>query len=577
MSDTRASVARVALGVSACLLVIAIEAGCSSSSPTSPSATEPVPAVVPATQRVGVGTTSENGSVTVPVAGVGDVDVRVVNENGEGIANAAVVATSDTVAVSADGYLPTISLAANSLNGLAPVVIQPRSVASLAATLKRAGCKLADTDLGEEYVPFLSTTCLINDLVERGIFACTTGLNLDGRGGVIPRLLLLNATTTNILAIVDKFSFGVTSLAIEGAAALRVPWIGDAYRRMNDQLYPGKSVDYVTVNLPVLGGTWYTTWRCPTPSDLSASGTVSGSLWNGTLAWSLDNTLYRSAVASLWSGGNCDTGSRQDFSEGNVPANLNVIRAMPISSPISPSRRSIQVSGLPVGSYYWRVTTTRLDDTTRNSECQQLLIQPNPQPTPTPSPLSVTAISPNTGSTCGFTPVTIIGNGFQSGATVTMDGVGLNARVINSTSITATTWSLVPNTPRTKDVVVRNPNGQSGRLSGAYTYASSQSLNFNGTWSGTTAQGTPVRFTVENGAVTRAEFVRCGGSTHVFSPSSNPPAIADGRFGFTIDFGASGQTYVCGQIMSATTAAGTLRYIGAQCSGVATVWNARRQ
>ena len=52
-------------------------------------------------------------------------------------------------------------------------------------------------------------------------------------------------------------------------------------------------------------------------------------------------------------------------------------------------------------------------------------------------PLSVTAIAPSLGSTARPTQVTISGTGFLAGATVTVDAVALNVKVVNSTTITA--------------------------------------------------------------------------------------------------------------------------------------------
>jgi hypothetical protein len=63
--------------------------------------------------------------------------------------------------------------------------------------------------------------------------------------------------------------------------------------------------------------------------------------------------------------------------------------------------------------------------------------------------------------------VTIAGFGFQSGSTVTFGGAGTKVTFVNSQYITATTPARAAGSV---DVVVTNPDGQSGRLSGAYTY-----------------------------------------------------------------------------------------------------------
>lgn len=71
------------------------------------------------------------------------------------------------------------------------------------------------------------------------------------------------------------------------------------------------------------------------------------------------------------------------------------------------------------------------------------------------------------GGTDGST-VTINGFGFESGATVSLDGAATNATIKNSQQIVART---APHPAGTVDVVVTNPNGQSGRLNRGFTYA----------------------------------------------------------------------------------------------------------
>ena len=87
--------------------------------------------------------------------------------------------------------------------------------------------------------------------------------------------------------------------------------------------------------------------------------------------------------------------------------------------------------------------------------------------TPSSAP-SVTGISLPSGPTTGGTSVTINGSNFQAGATVTIGGVSTTGvSVTSSSSITATTG---PHAPATVDVVVTNPDSQSGTLSGGFTY-----------------------------------------------------------------------------------------------------------
>lgn len=83
------------------------------------------------------------------------------------------------------------------------------------------------------------------------------------------------------------------------------------------------------------------------------------------------------------------------------------------------------------------------------------------------SALTVTAISPNSGSTLGDSVVSIHGTGFRAGATVTLGGAATNVNVASTTLIAA---RVPAHGAGTVDVIVTNPGGSSSRLSGGYTY-----------------------------------------------------------------------------------------------------------
>jgi acid phosphatase len=91
--------------------------------------------------------------------------------------------------------------------------------------------------------------------------------------------------------------------------------------------------------------------------------------------------------------------------------------------------------------------------------------------TTAPAP-TVTSITPNSGPTAGGTPVTISGTGFVAGATVSLGGtLATNVVVSNATTITATT---APRTAGVVDVVVTNPDTQTGTLVQGFSYANPQ-------------------------------------------------------------------------------------------------------
>ena len=83
--------------------------------------------------------------------------------------------------------------------------------------------------------------------------------------------------------------------------------------------------------------------------------------------------------------------------------------------------------------------------------------------------VSVSRITPSGGVTTGGTVVSIIGAGFQSGASVTIGGIAATGiAVTDTTTITATTPA---GTAGAADVVVTNPGGLSATLPAAFTYA----------------------------------------------------------------------------------------------------------
>jgi hypothetical protein len=89
------------------------------------------------------------------------------------------------------------------------------------------------------------------------------------------------------------------------------------------------------------------------------------------------------------------------------------------------------------------------------------------------SAVSVSGISPSSGTASGGTSVKITGTGFLPGSTVTFGGTaGTNVTVTNSNTITATTPS---HAAGSVNVVVSTSSGQIGTLLNGYTYTGSTS------------------------------------------------------------------------------------------------------
>lgn len=184
-------------------------------------------------------------------------------------------------------------------------------------------------------------------------------------------------------------------------------------------------------------------------------------------------------------------------------------------------------------------------------------------------PLGVGAVSPTAGATGGGTSVRIAGIGFQSRATVAFGGAPGTAYAENSTTIHVTA---PPHGPGAVDVLVTNPDGQAAKLAGAYTYASPNSFDFNGTWVGyalshpesaarvgVSHSDMDFRLTIQNNTVTS---LTCGGAAIAIES----PSVTNGEFSLS---GVS----VTGRIVAAVEAVGTISTTACP----STRWNATKQ
>ncbi len=130
---------------------------------------------------------------------------------------------------------------------------------------------------------------------------------------------------------------------------------------------------------------------------------------------------------------------------------------------------------------------------------------------------TVTGISPGTGSTAGGTGVTITGTNFVAGATVTFGGTAAtNVVVASSTSITATT----PTGSAGAATVTVTVSGQSGSLTGGFTYVVTPTVTSISPNSGSTAGGTTVTITGANFATGATVTFGGTGATNVVVVSS---------------------------------------------------------
>ncbi len=111
-------------------------------------------------------------------------------------------------------------------------------------------------------------------------------------------------------------------------------------------------------------------------------------------------------------------------------------------------------------------------------------------------PPTVTSVSPNAGPTGGGTLVTITGTAFVSGATVTIGGAAATSvTFVSSTQLTAVTPA---GTLGPRNVVVTNPDGQSGTFSNGFTYSTTPTVTAIAPTSGSANGGQLVTITGTN-------------------------------------------------------------------------------
>jgi hypothetical protein len=141
-----------------------------------------------------------------------------------------------------------------------------------------------------------------------------------------------------------------------------------------------------------------------------------------------------------------------------------------------------------------------------------------------PAP-TVVSISPNSGSTSGGTSVVITGTNFQTGAGATIGGACTSVTVNSASQIQCTTPA---NAAGTVDVVVTNPDTQTGTLSGGFTYA------------------TVTNFTVVNNGMT----------AYIINGSSNPPLTLTRGNIYTFTVNASGHPFMIKTVQGAGSSNG---------------------
>ncbi|HKO55082.1 MAG TPA: phospholipase D-like domain-containing protein [Thermoanaerobaculia bacterium] len=168
------------------------------------------------------------------------------------------------------------------------------------------------------------------------------------------------------------------------------------------------------------------------------------------------------SVTLTWEGGLW--AHRYDIYLGTNPNSLPLLAAGVNTGSIEDGVNETYGVSVAAGTtYYWRIVGRTMADQTANGPTWSFTTGGSGSPAPT-----VTAISPGSGSTSGGTAVTITGSSFQAGATVTIGGAAATGvNVASGSAITATTPA---HAAGAADVVVRNPDNQTGTLPGGFTY-----------------------------------------------------------------------------------------------------------
>ena len=185
---------------------------------------------------------------------------------------------------------------------------------------------------------------------------------------------------------------------------------------------------------------------------------------------------------------------------------------------------------------------------------------PQTQSPPTVSIVTVAAITPAGGTTRGATLVAILGSGFQSGATVSFDGIAGVPSASSDIRLRVFSGALYIETPPHAAgpvaVVVTNPDGHLVTVPNGYTYVSLDTISpvtidFTGDWAGGTGYDwqTPMRFSIRNNALISAA---CG---DVPVPMPSPlPTVGQGEFAVVND----GTVVMTGKVVTDTFATGTI-------------------
>jgi IPT/TIG domain-containing protein len=198
---------------------------------------------------------------------------------------------------------------------------------------------------------------------------------------------------------------------------------------------------------------------------------------------------------------------------------------------------------------------------------------PSPTVIPPPSGAApvVTDVLPSVGSAAGGTSLTIVGTGFRPEMVAMLDGIKIMGRFDSRDTSFTTFYTETPaHAVGTVDLVVSNPDGQSHRVAGGYTYAPPDSFDPNGSWGGYSLNGTDtwVEFVIRDKRIVSAS---CWYDTPVELTFAELPSVEGGEFSVVADAGAT----ISGRIVSGSEMAGTISV--PSCTTTPLMWRANRR
>ena len=155
--------------------------------------------------------------------------------------------------------------------------------------------------------------------------------------------------------------------------------------------------------------------------------------------------------------------------------------------------------------------------------------------------------------------------------TAMFDGIKVTGRFDSRDTSFTTFLSETPaHAAGTVDLTVTNPDGQSHRVAGGFTYAPQESFDPNGVWGGFSLNGTDtwVEFVIRDNRLVSASSSY---DVPVRLTFAELPSVHSGEFSVTADGGAT----ISGRIVSTSEIVGTISF--PPCTTTPLPWRASRE